>query len=280
MTYIEVANGVTGYWRVLEYVLRHGRERSPRGRKTVDAGQLTVVFHSTQRALPLGVGRRVSRGIAVAEAVQLIGKFSYPELLVAASPNFKQFMEPDTQRFHGAYGERIGRQLEHVVAKLTADPDTRQAVINLWDPWGDNTPGKRDYPCTVSLVFSIVNDALQLSVFMRSQDVWWGSPYDWFQFSQLQRTVALSLGIAPGRYYHTSVSTHIYAEFINAAREVIHNQPPLPTDREFQPDAIGHPGMAITEISERARSLGYGISIPNMTESERWYADVIASVMG
>jgi len=280
VTYIEILNGVSGYWRVLGHVLSHGQKRSPRGRDTLDAGQLSVVMHDTRGALPLGVGRNLSRSIAAAEAVQLVGAFSDPALLTRASANFAKFLEPDTGRFHGAYGERIGNQLSQAVTKLRRDRDTRQATITLWDPWRDNQPDRRDYPCTVALVFGVGGDRLDLSVFMRSQDVWWGAPYDWFQFSQLQRTVAQTLGVQPGRYIHTSVSTHIYLEFTEAAEAVIATDPPLPTDRTFQPDCIGRPGDDLGVTQARARTLGYGHEPAELTDSERWYQDALASVVG
>jgi thymidylate synthase len=281
VTYIEIHNGVSGYWRVLDHVLRHGQERSPRGKKTLDAGHVTVVTHDTSAPLPLGVGRNLSVKIAAAEAVQLIGAFSHPELLVRAAKNFENFLELDTGRFHGAYGERINDQLCQVVGKLRRDPDTRQAVITLWEPWRDNLPDKRDYPCTVALTFAIVRGALELSVFMRSQDIWWGTPYDWFQFSQLQRATALTLDVPPGRYFHTTVSTHIYSEFIPDAEIVAKAIPPLSTDREYQPDVIGLPGLTIDEIRGRAIHLGsYRGDLPYMTDSERWYQSVIASILG
>ena len=45
---------------------------------------------------------------------------------------------------------------------------------------------------------------------MRSNDVWWGLPYDVFQFTQLQLTLARLLDVAPGEYTHMVGSLHAY----------------------------------------------------------------------
>lgn len=281
MRVIEVLDGVTGYWQLLSKVLSHGEKRSPRGRETLDVGPVTVVTHDTSAPLPLGCGRNVSKKIAAVEALQLIGGFSSPELTVAASRNFQQFREPDTGHFHGAYGVRIKRQLYEVVRKLHHDRDTRQAVVTLWDPWLDNQPGKRDYPCTVTLGFAIARDALDIYVTMRSQDCWLGTPYDWFQFSQAQRTVARALDVEPGRYYHTTWSTHIYVENVADAEFVIDQGPPPHDDREYQPQGFGREGSrSIVDAMGRAHAIGLTGRVTDPTGSERWYVDVVASLVG
>lgn len=279
MRVIEVHNGVSGYWQLLAKVLEHGQPRAPRGLKTLDLGPVTIVMYDVTQSLPLGVGRNLSKKIAAVEALQLVGAFSSPELTIAASENFKRFVEPNGQ-FHGAYGRRIGNQLTQCVNKLRVDPDTRQAVISLWDPWLDNQPGKRDYPCTLTLAFALVNGALDLTVTMRSQDVFWGTPYDWWQFSQAQQTAARALEVDAGIYRHITLSTHIYEEFVDAARVVIDTTPPAPTDREWQPRGFGRDGDAMSTAIGRAHHIGATGLPPSepITDSERWYLDVLGEL--
>lgn len=265
---IDVQDGVTGYRSVVEHVIENGVKRCPRGLCTLDAGWITVVIHDTSRSLPLGVGRGVNRKIAAVEAAQLVGAFSDPDLTVAASPNFARFRE-NLGHFHGAYGRRIGDQVHDVVKKLTHDPSTRQAVVTLWDPLHDNEPGKRDYPCTVMMVFALVDGRLDLSVTMRSQDVWLGAPYDWFQFTQLQWTVATVLGTEPGTYRHTSVSTHIYLGDVEAA-EKLHDPIPELAD-ERQPRGFAHPDDTWHRALRRARTLPYADPESEMLPGDEWY---------
>jgi hypothetical protein len=157
-------------------------------------------------------------------------------------------------------------------------------VLTLWSPERDNEPGKRDYPCTVALMFWLDDDALCALTVMRSQDVWLGTPYDWFQFTQLQLTLARVLGIPPGIYRHVTTSTHLYVKDVEAARKLVSDwyAPGGPADepREVQPAGLGRPGDDFTEIQRRAgvlRRYGWGtgdlFSIAEATDCEMWYAD-------
>lgn len=206
---LELSDMREGYVTLVDTIAHLGKEVSPRGQAVLEVTDVTFTVADLTNALPIGVGRDLNLLIAALEALQLVGATSCPELLVAASPQFANYQEGDG-RFYGAYGERVGFQTESVVEKLRRDRDTRQAVITLWDPRLDNVPGFRDYPCTVALGFRVRRDRLDLSVLMRSNDVWLGTAYDVFQFTQLQWTVARQLGVEPGRYTHTAWSLHIY----------------------------------------------------------------------
>lgn len=227
-TYMTVPNLRTGYVDVCRRVVAQGRVVRPRGLLTHELTDLILEVRDPTDALPVGVGRKLNPAIAAAEALQLIGGVSVPDLLPRISANFTQFMDGD--RFWGAYGDRIRilsatDRLEHqaaiVVERLRRDPDSRQALIVLWRPEFDlAAQDKHDYPCTVMLMFTIRNGRLQLHVTMRSNDVWWGLAYDAFQFTQLQLTVAHALGIPPGPYFHHAVSMHAYERDFAAIDEL------------------------------------------------------------
>lgn len=272
MRVIEVPNGIMGYGPLVELVWRNGKRREPRGIPTFDAGPVTVIMRDINYSLPLHVGRNINRKIAAAEAVQLIGGFSAPKLLDYASPNFKQFAEDDG-RYWGAYGRRVRDQVSHVVSKLSRDVDSRQAVITLWDPFMDNQPNKRDYPCTVMMHFAIIDAVLEMTVTMRSQDVWWGTPYDWFQFTQLQHTVARLLNVHPGTYRHITLSTHLYERNMSDVEKLL--VPPHEDLWEWQPRGIGKSGDRSHVTMNRAQQLvDHGATpIDGLTESERWYVE-------
>lgn len=276
---LEMTTGASGYPRVLDHVLRHGRPREVRGLATREAGFLTVRIHDVTESLPLGIGRGVSRAVAAAEALQLIGAFSGPELLPPAFDRFKE----DDGRFWGAYGERVGDQVTAALGKLRDDPGTRQAVITLWNPGLDNQPGRRDYPCTVMLTFEAEDDALHLTTVMRSQDVWLGTPYDWFQFTQLQQTAANALGLRPGHYTHVTLSSHLYEENVQSAQEIVdswdHGEL-AGREREWQPRGLGVPGEDFIMVPQRAAVLRAHVAsnrvfpLPaDATPSEKWYAE-------
>jgi len=272
---LHYGTGQDAYPRIVKLVLREGTGRAPRGEPTYELGPTTIVLESPYRSLPLNTGRSVSGRVAAAEAIQLIGAFHDPRLMLMASPNFARYVEPDGV-FHGAYGQRVGDQLSHVVSKLRVDPDTRQAVVTLWNPELDNTLGKKDYPCTVALGFSIQGDRLHMTTVMRSNDVWLGLPYDLFQFTQLQLTLARVLGIAPGTYTHTAWSLHLYDRDVTAAAQLFTAPEPF----GFQPDGLGVDGEQLIIVQQRARVISQGELDLAQTESERWYGRQLAQVVG
>lgn len=100
-------------------------------------------------------------------------------------------------------------QIEKVIEILEADPESRRAKINL------NVPNKfvketKDEPCTMSLHFMIRKNNLDCTVIMRSNDIWFGFPYDVAFFTTLQKYIAKRLGVGYGWYTHFAVSLHMY----------------------------------------------------------------------
>lgn len=121
-------------------------------------------------------------------------------------------LSDDGETVNSAYGHRIFEQFgfdqwELVKSKLISDPLSRQAVIHIKD--ASNKPTK-DTPCTCSLQFFIRDGALHLTVYMRSNDLWLGFPYDVFSFTCMQIKMAFELGVNIGTYTHIAGSLHMY----------------------------------------------------------------------
>ena len=229
--------------------------------------------------MPLYTGRNLSRKVAAVEALQLIGGFSDPDWAIKHAPGLKPYMDPDGT-FYGAYGERIGRQLEAVYTKLQNSPLTRQAVITLWDPDRDNEPWHLDYPCTVAIGFSLVGhalDRLNMRVQMRSNDAWLGLPYDMFQFGQLQQTLANILGVTSGQYAHSAWSMHIYEENLAESYNVVEVAMAIaPQLRDRQPLGFGaaHDAPGNVQFGVQQIAMGYA-NYDLLSVSEKWYADAL-----
>jgi thymidylate synthase len=273
---ITMQDGQAGYAPLLADVIERGERRAPRGQSTLDARHVTMQLKTPWHSLPIGVGRNVSTEVAALEALQLIAGVSMPELLIAASPRFVDFTEDDGE-FWGSYGPRVGPQLHWVVEKLKRDSQTRQAVMTIWDPKTDNAVGKKDYPCTVALGFDLASGQLNMHVVMRSSDVWLGIPYDWFQFTQLQFTVARMLNAFPGTYTHTSWSLHLYERNLEAARKVIESAPENPV-RVQQPRGVGRFDDTPHEVQLRAGRILRGQEVGGITSDEEWYVEQVRRV--
>ena len=104
-------------------------------------------------------------------------------------------------------------QLENVIETLKNFPDTRQAAISIYDG-KEISKYKHDTPCTYAVQFTILNNKLNMSVVMRSNDLWYGFCNDQYQFSSLQMLVAHRTGYDVGTYYHFAHNLHLYNDKI------------------------------------------------------------------
>lgn len=123
-----------------------------------------------------------------------------------------KFLSDDGNTVNSAYGYRIFNkfgfnQWEHVAKLLQKDPLSRQAVIHIKEP--SNAPTK-DLPCTICIQYLIRDNKLHSTVYMRSNDIWLGFPYDVFNFTSLQVLMAMKLGVPVGEYTHIAGSLHLY----------------------------------------------------------------------
>lgn len=185
-----------------------GEKVAPRGMETRELRHVQIVVMKPS-AIPFDIpGRGIKPFIAAAEALQLIGQISVPELMIAGASQFGRYT--DGGIFHGAYGVRVHGRIKPVIDKLCEDPWSRQAVLSIYDSRQDLGASVRDVPCTISLQFIGRDDRLDMRTSMRSNDVWLGLPYDLHQFIALQAAIAKDLNIEVGTYVHSVGSLHAY----------------------------------------------------------------------
>ena len=104
-------------------------------------------------------------------------------------------------------------QLDYVIGKLRTDIETRHAAITIHDCKENNTY-RNDTPCTYAVQFTILDGMLNMSVYMRSNDLWYGFCNDQYCFSMLQKYVADILDRPVGWYYHHAHNLHLYNDKI------------------------------------------------------------------
>lgn len=212
-------------------VLNAGREVSPRGKRTLELPQHTVAVDMRYPVLLLPT-RKLSYQFMAAEASWILSGSDRVEEIAPWNKRIADFSD-DGETFFGAYGPKVLGQLDYVVKKLLQDPDSRQAGLTIWR---ENPPETKDVPCTVAMFFALRDPSdepelkakLEASVFMRSNDVWLGTPYDVFNFSMVAHLVCARLNSAsatgrkvePGALRLTAASSHLYEEQWPAAREV------------------------------------------------------------
>jgi thymidylate synthase len=260
-----------------------GREVSPRGQKTYELRGVTIEIMNPYDCLCVGMGRRINTKLAALEALQLIGGFSDPLLMAKASPATVAYL--DDGEFRGAYGPRIWTQMDDAINRLRDDPDSRQSIVQIWDPERDLHDKHKDLPCTVYLSFYIRDGRFCMHTHMRSNDIWLGFTYDVVQFSQLQASIANFLDLEIGSYMHYADSLHLYDRDLAKAHEL--TQPlsgdpnrlrlyGISCDSEYEDytDGVGKNARDLAYLNYQAAPL----EIP--TETEQWFMRQMKSVHG
>ncbi len=128
----------------------------------------------------------------------------------------------DGKIFNAPYGYRLRNyhdyastslpfdQLESIISILKKDPNSHQAVAQIWDV-NDIEKETKDKACNMSIVFRIRNNRLCMVVYNRSNDMIWGAyGANVVQFSMIQEYVAAHLGLSMGEYTQVTNSYHVY----------------------------------------------------------------------
>jgi thymidylate synthase len=266
-TLIRCQNMRNDYVDICRQVWEEGVRKSPRGMPTRDLRNVIIQLDNPQDAVPVGIGRVLNLKILALEALQLIGATSTPELLIQVQPRFKDFQDDDGT-FWGAYGTRVRSQLHYVFELLDQDRDSRQAVITLWDPRKDSGMRHPDHPCTVALEFSVNDHALDMTVFMRSNDAYLGLAYDIGVFAQVQACMADALRIPEGVYVHHAASLHLYERDAEAIERLYYG--PITRNVEL-PFGLGEWGSWASQ-EQTARAILAGRMDAANSGCAGWYA--------
>lgn len=141
-------------------------------------------------------------------------------------------------RIHGAYGRRwrghflapavdlfVSRgldQIEQVLLVLASSPNSRQAVLSMWDPEVDlGLTAVRDRPCNTHVYLrgqqrDREGMLLHMTVCCRSNDIVMGAyGANAVHFSVLQEYLAARLGWSVGTYWQISNNWHAYERDIS-----------------------------------------------------------------
>ncbi|WP_175558648.1 thymidylate synthase [Arthrobacter sp. ok362] len=168
----------------------------------------------------------------------------------------------------GAYGPRLMQyddvnQVEAVIQMLRKNPDSRNAVIQLFDHQDSNNA-----PCTLALQFVVRERKLIMMTSMRSNDLFWGFPHDLFAFTMIQEIIARSVGVDIGNYYHSVGSLHLYMKDVEAADRYLgegwHDAVTMPAMPDGDPWEQIHNLLALEKFIRLSSSLGIqDLQLPN-----------------
>jgi thymidylate synthase len=251
-------------WRSL---MSYGNLSAPRGQGIIETLNWSCEIQNPS-VLTIDIGTRKMRDfIGAVESLQLVGQSSVPDLIQERCPSLHRFTDDGT--FDGAYGLRIHGMLARVVALLQEDPDTRRAVLSIYDTREDLSKDTRDVPCTQGIQFLLRGGVLNMRVTMRSNDAWLGLPYDLIQFQVLLLAVSAALGVEPGTYHHSVGSLHLYDQHVPLAKVAADSLTLAQIRGAWRPGSI-------EEISRRARGiLADDLDYDEATQLELWLSRAI-----
>lgn len=104
-------------------------------------------------------------------------------------------------------------QFEHAINCLRNNPDSKKAVMALYSK--EHAYISNDNPCTLVINLYIQGDALNMQVIMRSNDLWYGLPYD-VPFFRVVHYTALAMlkrtypNLELGYHIHQALNLHFY----------------------------------------------------------------------
>lgn len=211
--------------RALSSRLRAAAEHDSRAGKTREERHMAFAILSPLKREIVLPSRKSNIAAQIAETAWVLAGRNDIEWLSHYLPRAKEFSD-DRETWRAGYGPRLRAwqdrpwfedqdkepvdQLACVINTLQSDPNTRRAVISLWDPAVDWFPGK-DIACNNWLAFSKRNGVLDLDVAIRSNDLIWGwSGINQFEWSVLLEIVAAATGSQVGSIHYTVASLHAY----------------------------------------------------------------------
>ena len=203
---------------------------------------LTRVKYPQQRVL-FHKGRDANPIFHALEGIWMLAgrrDVSFPELF---NSRIGQYSD-DKKVFNAAYGYRMRRhfgqdQLDDVIKLLRKDPESRQAVVQLWDS-EDLTKKTFDKACNMQLIFEVLNNKLSMTVINRSNDAWFGyAGANIVHFTVIQEFVACALGLHMGEYRTFSNNLHIYTELYDANRYI--ESPPDSAEYDLYASGVVRP---------------------------------------
>lgn len=231
-----IANNVNvAYSAALHWLRTAGvRETSRNGPVIVSPEPvLTTYLHPRERVLfsPL---RDANPFLHFFEALWMLAGRNDVTFPAQFAPQMLKYSD-DGKTLHGAYGCRWRKwfgydQLSQLAMELKSNPDTRRAVLTMWDggaysyeannqdfgEYGDlrqAISGGKDVPCNTHAYLDCRGGKLNLTVVQRSGDAVWGTfGANAAHFSVLQEFLAAWVGVPVGVYRHFTNNLHLYPE--------------------------------------------------------------------
>lgn len=131
-------------------------------------------------------------------------------------------------RWQTADGKEIN-QIEQVQDMLRNNPNSRRIIVSAWNV-GDIQgliKGVKSAPpaCHTLFQFFVADGKLSCQLYMRSNDVFLGMPFNIAQYAMLTMMLAQTCNLKLGEYIHTNGDVHIYQNHIEQSKLQLTRKP-------------------------------------------------------
>ncbi len=154
-----------------------------------------------------------------------LGKWIYPPIDEIAEVVLKA---ENLGTYEYCYGPRVFKYRgdinqidDYVIPLLRANPNSRRAVISLWDPVEDTKIGKGNVVAWLISDFKIREEKLYLTFYGRSIDFFIGWPVNIYQQFLLMEKVAKELNVGLGSLTTFVSSAHIFLEYTDQINKIL-----------------------------------------------------------
>lgn len=214
--------------QVYNVLQKKGIQRDSRnGRVLMLPLPATMIYTDPLYRCNFTVNRKANPVFHHMEAMWMLAGRNDVKFLEIFNTNMKTYSD-DGVIFNAAYGHRIRKhfghdQLKECIGILASEPDSRQAVIQLWDH-NDLMKDTKDKACNMLMVFSInFEEQVDLLIFNRSNDAVYGgvTGANPVHFSYFLQYVAERLALDVGHMTFVSNNLHVYLDLYNHWRTMI-----------------------------------------------------------
>lgn len=252
---------------LLRLLVTCGAQVGPRGKATKELLGLQLFVEDARANILVDATRALNYRFLVAQwLTTLLGMEDTPTLL-RFNRNLAGYEDDGQGGRYPSYGPRLKPQWPYLLRCFQRDPETRQAVMGIWEAQGASAD-TRDVPCTLSLQFLLRGTWLHTVATMRSSDAWLGLPYDVFNFTMLGNYLAGALthvlrrSVELGTFTLNLGSSHLYEEHWARAVSVVHQAAGSTLRSPRLPAMLDDPPLADFLTRVRTDAEAYGLPKP------------------
>jgi len=223
MRVLNVGNVNEALYEGILLINKHGKEVESRYGKTLEIDSpVSTTYEKPWERVLINKQRDANPFFHLMESLWILAGRDDVKFLSEFNKNIKNYSD-DGLIFNSPYGYRLRKyfndagncnfdQLGSVIQILKEDPNSRQAVCQIWLS-EDLEKHTKDKACNMSIVFRIRESRLCMVVYNRSNDMIWGAyGANAVQFSMIQEYVAAHLGLPMGEYTQVTNSYHVYVD--------------------------------------------------------------------